>query len=930
MRTFTRLATVGFLGLMLGLLPSFANASGEAPLKLDVTTAKATYAAGEPVELKFTVTNQGSAPCQVVALPDGTVDVTAATKDGNALAPSFGSRMYYFGYDQAAESATQTVNPGASVSFALSATQAPGQGQESMALPAADPLPDGDGLLARWPVASEGKYSIQAAYALASGGCAGSSNVATVAFTVGAAESGFPWIWVYIGGGALLLALLVIFLLRKGRRTTAAAVLLVMIAGAMSAVEVRPANAALLVDPDNSTGPFAAAADACLADFALPGHDPANLMSSINDPSKPRVTILPRSQGHDESSKNNLSYTDGPPAGTGPSDVYWTETKTGRYPLEPGLQRDACAELYHELSHAHDIGAGTPDQGPCSSTVSTRLGEVRATLAENAYRANAGRGLSPHTTYDGPPLPKAITDCKKPDPKAQKKSKTCKSSATGHGLLSLNGAQQQEACDPPPEQAATSDGDPHLRTFDHKGYDFQAVGEFVTAKSGQDLEIQTRQSPVEKDRAASLNSAAAMRVGADRVGFYLRNGDIAVNVNTAPVTLSRGDFKLPGGGVVKQRASELPNGMGGYTVRWPDGSAVWLDPIGRWGIRVFAFLAPARAKQVTGLLGNFDGDPANDLVSRDGKAMPEKPSYEELYRTFGDSWRVGQAESLFDYGPGGNTDKFTDRGFPDRQPKDIPEAQREAAKLICQRAGVIDPALLDGCVLDVVTTGQPTLAVTAGDSQEVLPANASTPAVPDSTKVVPGGTIRDGATVVGEVKNANERNTYDLVLDDTTRFSLVDLSGDVDLRLDTDGNPDSATIPGPYQYGVTKPGTYKLEVTLPDGRTGPYSFRVVARKVRTFPAKIGDDIKGRLDTPGRVDVYAFDVAAGQKVAVTGAHPCEDVSMGYSNTPDEPHVYTPGSLCWGSTSAPDEGGKLALVVWSEGGKPTDYGFKISAE
>ncbi|NJN21613.1 MAG: hypothetical protein HC812_11085 [Leptolyngbya sp. RL_3_1] len=42
----------------------------------------------------------------------------------------------------------------------------------------------------------------------------------------------------------------------------------------------------------------------------------------------------------------------------------------------------------------------------------------------------------------------------------------------------------------------------------------------------------------------------------------------------------------------------------------------------------------------------------------------EDAYFDRLYRQFGDSWRITQADSLFDYRSGESTVTFTDRNFP--------------------------------------------------------------------------------------------------------------------------------------------------------------------------------------------------------------------------------------------------------------------------
>src|SRR5262249_49638175 len=70
----------------------------------------------------------------------------------------------------------------------------------------------------------------------------------------------------------------------------------------------------------------------------------------------------------------------------------------------------------------------------------------------------------------------------------------------------------------PPKQPKCGDkcgvmwGDPHMATYDHGHYDFQAVGEFIGTKSTtDDFELQVRTQPFHPSRIASMAVAVAMR-----------------------------------------------------------------------------------------------------------------------------------------------------------------------------------------------------------------------------------------------------------------------------------------------------------------------------------------------------------------------------------------------------------------------------------
>src|SRR5438874_4249757 len=116
---------------------------------------------------------------------------------------------------------------------------------------------------------------------------------------------------------------------------------------------------------------------------------------------------------------------------------------------------------------------------------------------------------------------------------------------------------------------------------------------------------------------------------------------------------------LPGGGQVWS----FPKG---YVVIWPDNSQLRITLNGFYmGVKVF--LADARRGQVSGLLGNANGDPSDDLTTRDGSTMLTSPtSFSLFYKTYAQSWRVTDATSAFDYQAGESTESpdITNLSFP--------------------------------------------------------------------------------------------------------------------------------------------------------------------------------------------------------------------------------------------------------------------------
>jgi hypothetical protein len=84
-----------------------------------------------------------------------------------------------------------------------------------------------------------------------------------------------------------------------------------------------------------------------------------------------------------------------------------------------------------------------------------------------------------------------------------------------------------------------------------------------------------------------------------------------------------------------------------------------------------------------------------------------KRAFRRLYRLFGDSWRIRQRQSLFDYRKGRTTRSYTKLRFPSRPLTvgSLPRALRRRAARICRQAGVTDPQVLENCILDVAATG---------------------------------------------------------------------------------------------------------------------------------------------------------------------------------------------------------------------------------
>lgn len=248
-----------------------------------------------------------------------------------------------------------------------------------------------------------------------------------------------------------------------------------------------------------------------------------------------------------------------------------------------------------------------------------------------------------------------------------------------------------------------SAGDVHLVTPDGLAFDFQGAGEFLLLKSSDGkIEIQTRQEPWFESDRVTVNTAVAMNVNGDRVGIYL-NKLQSVIVNGNEVSLTDYGVALPNGGFI------LKNSVAGetYSIIWPDGFVAGVKKnYGSSFLNVGVQKNTNSNHSYSGLIGNYDGDPKNDFADRNGEVFPLPIEISLLYSEFGNSWRISQEESLFDYEPNTNTETYTILDFPKRamRAEDLPSELYLSAEKHC--SSITDEVLRNNCILDVAMTNE--------------------------------------------------------------------------------------------------------------------------------------------------------------------------------------------------------------------------------
>ena len=281
-------------------------------------------------------------------------------------------------------------------------------------------------------------------------------------------------------------------------------------------------------------------------------------------------------------------------------------------------------------------------------------------------------------------------------------------------------------------------GDPHLVTFDAAHYDFQAVGEFIAAKSTtDDFELQTRMAPVPPLRRVSIATAVAMRVAGHRVAIY-RTLTGADTQGRRRADDGHGRAQVAAGRRHDRHVRLLERDL----VVWPDGSVAI---VARRRHLPAVLPLHRRARSPERPLGRtWSACSATRTGSRRTTSsraaarsfpipIPRSRSSTPATRTAGGSARPSRSSTT---GPARPPRRSPTGRYPDAPatPGTLPPGVRAAATTQCGLFGVVVQQVLDACIVDVGLTGDPEFATSSAAAQE------ATYDIPDNTGVSAIGT----------------------------------------------------------------------------------------------------------------------------------------------------------------------------------------------
>lgn len=199
-------------------------------------------------------------------------------------------------------------------------------------------------------------------------------------------------------------------------------------------------------------------------------------------------------------------------------------------------------------------------------------------------------------------------------------------------------------CNSPP---ARMFGDPHLVTLDGYQYTFNGKGEFILVETlDQSFILQGRMTqPLEMSNGTAVQgtsfSALAMKQGNNpRVQLEVADGEFFVLVDGEEL-----DFA----GLKEQRVGNVTivnQGNGTFTVRFTSGMSVQASQLN--GILTNILVTVPEHFSTKGLLGQFNGDPADDLLPQNSTLpLPMNSTMETIHYQFGITCKINVCVAFF-------------------------------------------------------------------------------------------------------------------------------------------------------------------------------------------------------------------------------------------------------------------------------------------
>ena len=239
------------------------------------------------------------------------------------------------------------------------------------------------------------------------------------------------------------------------------------------------------------------------------------------------------------------------------------------------------------------------------------------------------------------------------------------------------------------------------------------------------FEVQVRQEDIGNTGRATMNTAVAVQTGSDKICVTVKPDRLFINNQLQDLATFTTLALKDGASIAKAKEKNFDV----LNVRNKGGDLVKIRFHGSYLLDYSFYVVDNRKGKVEGVTGNYDDNKDNDVQVRNGKVLSGQSTgikFNDMYPTFADSWRITQANSLFYYDAGKNTDSYTQRDFP-RTSETLTADQKSKAEATCRAAGVVDEPFLTNCIFDVAITGDANLASSSFWGQQVDARVASLP-----------------------------------------------------------------------------------------------------------------------------------------------------------------------------------------------------------
>ncbi|XP_072026993.1 uncharacterized protein [Amphiura filiformis] len=274
-----------------------------------------------------------------------------------------------------------------------------------------------------------------------------------------------------------------------------------------------------------------------------------------------------------------------------------------------------------------------------------------------------------------------------------------------------------------PPTTGAGGGDPHLATLDGNSYTFNGKGEYVMLKadpvSGMDsfiLQARTKTLP-NSDFPITVFVAVVAQYGSSDIVHVELNSRRFLDVwvrEQGQEDWSKLSFEqnkwwsLKGVSVSGLNIAET-----GVLVLFDGGVSLQLrTTIGTSRVMSVLFLGPESFKGHTeGLLGTWNDNPDDDLLTPSGTIVPSDSSTEDIHYQFGQTWQIEAADSLFYYAPLYGPSSYKDEAFvPVFSPPNNPNVVPDDVIAACDGN--------EWCIFDFQATGDMEVALASKASLE--------------------------------------------------------------------------------------------------------------------------------------------------------------------------------------------------------------------